>query len=173
MVPDAYLNTRLEALRAAQNPDGGWGYFPGKESWLEPTAYAAMALHGDAASAGVAAVDAVMSNAATTAFAGRRMDARVREVILPLAARVMDPAQARLASADGYMSHTLMHEICHGLGPAYARRDGRQVDIREAIGPAFSGLEEAKADVVGMFSLQWLVDHDVLPRERLAEYYLS
>ena len=101
------------------------------------------------------------------------MDARVREVILPLAARVMDPAQARVASADGYLSHTLMHEICHGLGPAYARRDGRQVDIREAIGPAFSGLEESKADVVGMFSLQWLVDRGVLPRERLAEYYLS
>ncbi len=45
----AYLKTRLDALRAAQNPDGGWGYFPGKESWLEPTAYAAMALMGEAA----------------------------------------------------------------------------------------------------------------------------
>jgi len=43
------LKVRLEALRAAQNPDGGWGYFKGKESWLEPTAYAAMALMGDQA----------------------------------------------------------------------------------------------------------------------------
>jgi hypothetical protein len=49
-VPESYLKTRREALRAAQNPDGGWGYFPGKDSWLEPTAYAAMALHGDPAS---------------------------------------------------------------------------------------------------------------------------
>ena len=49
-VPDSYLKTRLGALRAAQNPDGGWGYFPGKESWIEPTAYAALALHGDSAS---------------------------------------------------------------------------------------------------------------------------
>jgi hypothetical protein len=49
-VPDSYLKTRLDRLKASQNPDGGWGYFPGKESWLEPTAYAAMALHGDPSS---------------------------------------------------------------------------------------------------------------------------
>lgn len=40
---------RLDALRRAQNPDGGWGYFPGKGSWLEPTAYAAVALYGEPA----------------------------------------------------------------------------------------------------------------------------
>src|SRR5579862_6533994 len=45
----SYLAQRLDALRRAQNPDGGWGYFPGKTSWLEPTAYAAMALHGEPA----------------------------------------------------------------------------------------------------------------------------
>ena len=47
------------------------------------------------------------------------------------------------------------------------------MDIREAIGPAYSGLEEAKADVVGMFGLKWLVDHGALPKERLEEYYAS
>ena len=101
------------------------------------------------------------------------MDARVREVILPLAARVLDPAEARRASADGYLTIVLLHEICHGLGPAFARRDGRQVDIREAIGGLFGGLEEAKADVVGMYGVRWLVDKGVLPRTRLEEYYAS
>lgn len=41
-----YLESRLGFLRATQNTDGGWGYFPGKQSWLEPTAYAMLALHG-------------------------------------------------------------------------------------------------------------------------------
>ncbi len=36
---------RLDYLAGIQNADGGWGYFPGKESWLEPTAYALLALH--------------------------------------------------------------------------------------------------------------------------------
>jgi hypothetical protein len=101
------------------------------------------------------------------------MDARVREVILPLAAKVMDPVQAKQASAEGYMAASVMHEICHGLGPAYARRGGHEVSIREAMAGAFSGLEESKADVVGVVALKWLIDKGVLKKERLEEYYTS
>ncbi|MGA3240064.1 MAG: Zn-dependent hydrolase [Bryobacteraceae bacterium] len=101
------------------------------------------------------------------------MDARVTEVILPIAKLLMQPGQAEKASAEGYMASTLLHEISHELGPAFARQNGKQVDIREAIGPAYSGLEEAKADVTGMFALAWLVNHGALPKERLPEYYAS
>lgn len=101
------------------------------------------------------------------------MDARVNYIILPIARRVMLPEQAAKVTADGYLSGTILHEICHGLGPAFARTAAGKVDIREAIGPAFSGLEEAKADVCGMYALKWLVDHDVLPKNRLEEYYAS
>ena len=41
------LSSRRDFLRQTQNADGGWGYFPGKRSWLEPTLYATLALHGD------------------------------------------------------------------------------------------------------------------------------
>ena len=101
------------------------------------------------------------------------MDARVNDVILPIAKELMDPEQAARASGEGYLASTMMHEISHGLGPAFSRVDGKQVDIREAIGPLFSGLEEAKADVVGMYGLKWLVDHGALPKERLPEFYSS
>jgi hypothetical protein len=101
------------------------------------------------------------------------MDARVNFVILPLAKRIMDAQQAAQASGEGYLSATMMHEICHGLGPAFARTANGKMDIREAIGPLFSGVEEAKADVVGMFALKWLVDHGALAPERLQEYYAS
>jgi len=102
------------------------------------------------------------------------MDARVNYVILPLAKYMMPPAQAAKASAEGYLLGTIMHEICHGLGPGFAHNaTGEKIMIREAIGPAYGGLEEAKADVVGMFSLKWLVDHEALPKHKLEEYYAS
>jgi hypothetical protein len=102
------------------------------------------------------------------------MDARVNYVILPLAKYMMPADQAAQASAEGYLLGTIMHEICHGLGPGFAHNaTGEKIMIREAIGPAYGGLEEAKADVVGMFSLKWLVDHGVLPKDKLDEYYAS
>jgi hypothetical protein len=101
------------------------------------------------------------------------MDARVNYVILPVARKLMEPEQAAKVSGEGYLLGTIMHEICHGLGPAFARTAAGKVSIREAIGPGFSGLEEAKADVTGMFTLKWLVDHEALPKEKLEEYYAS
>ncbi|HEX4489551.1 MAG TPA: Zn-dependent hydrolase [Terriglobales bacterium] len=101
------------------------------------------------------------------------MDARVNYVILPLSKYLMLPEQSAKASGEGYLLGTIMHEMCHGLGPVYSRTANGKVAIREAIGPIYSGLEESKADVVGMFGLKWLVDHGALPKEKLPEFYAS
>lgn len=101
------------------------------------------------------------------------MDARVNYVIIPVARQMLRPEQAAKVSGEGYLLGTIMHEIAHGLGPAYARTSSGKMAIRESIGPMFSGLEEAKADVVGMFGLKWLVDHDALPKNKLEEFYAS
>src|ERR1700674_99153 len=66
------------------------------------------------------------------------MDARVNYIILPLAQRVLEQDQAAMASGDGYLTDTLMHEISHGLGPAFARTAKGKVDIREAIGTRYA-----------------------------------
>jgi len=101
------------------------------------------------------------------------MDARVDDIVLPLAQRVMRSSQAQIVSGEGYLDTTMMHEISHGLGPAYARVNGSKVNINEAIGPQYSALEESKADIVGMFCLKWLIDHGALAKEKEQMFYSS
>jgi hypothetical protein len=101
------------------------------------------------------------------------MDARVNHVIIRVARRLMEPEQAKKVTGEGYLLGTIMHEISHGLGPAFARTPSGKMSIRESIGHQFSGLEEAKADATGMFALKWMVDHGALPKEKLEEYYAS
>ena len=101
------------------------------------------------------------------------MDARVNFVVLPIGKLLLREDQANIASMDGYLAAVLMHEICHGLGPAFARTAAGQQDIRASIGPAYSGLEEAKADMVGLFALDWLMDKGILQKERAPEVYAS
>lgn len=105
------------------------------------------------------------------------MDARVTYIILPVARKLMEPKQAAKVSGEAYLLGTIMHEICHGLGPSFARTSSGtsagKVSIREAIGPGYGSLEEAKADAAGMFALKWMVDHDALPKNKLEEYYTS
>lgn len=101
------------------------------------------------------------------------MDARVNFVVLPISKLLMKDDQAAMASMDGYLAVVLMHEICHGLGPAYARTAAGKADIRESIGPTYAGLEEAKADIVGLFALNWLMDKGVVPKEKANDFYAS
>jgi hypothetical protein len=101
------------------------------------------------------------------------MDARVNVVILPIARRLLRDDQANRATGEGYLASTLAHEISHELGPNYSRTAAGKKDIREAIGGEFSALEEAKADVTGMFCLKWLADHGAISETKLDEYYIS
>ncbi len=106
-------------------------------------------------------------------FFKNSMDARVNFVILPIAKRLIRQDQVSLATADGYLTTTLMHEISHGLGPVFARTASGRKDISAAIGPEHSPLEEAKATIVGLFGLKWLADRGEFPIAKMLECYVS
>lgn len=68
----------------------------------------------------------------------------------PIARRVLADADFEATSFDAYFFHVLLHEVSHGLGPAY-RSDGRKVS--EACGASYTAIEEAKADTGSMVLL--------------------
>ena len=76
---ELYLGSRLDFLSRSQNSDGGWGYFPGKQSWVEPTAYAMLALQGTEGSAALLDRAWKLVRSWQTSDGSTRPNAQVRE----------------------------------------------------------------------------------------------
>jgi hypothetical protein len=55
-----------------------------------------------------------------------------------------------------------MHELMHGLGPHNISVGGRATTVRQEFKETYSTIEEAKADISGLFALQFLVDRQKL-----------
>jgi hypothetical protein len=92
-------------------------------------------------------------------------EAKFQKVLLPIAKVALTPADQEAVSFDAFFTHILLHEMVHGLGPHELRRASGRTTVREQLGPAYPAIEEAKADVAGLFGLQRLVDRGVLPKD--------
>ena len=86
-------------------------------------------------------------------------EAKFNTILKPIAARVLaKPAQGDL-SFDYFFMHILAHEMSHGIGPHQIEVNGRATTPRQEMKELYSAIEEAKADVTGLFMLQYLIDH--------------
>jgi hypothetical protein len=65
---------------------------------------------------------------------------------------------------DAFFTHILMHEVMHGLGPTATGRGGSGGGVRAALRELYSTVEEAKADITGLWALQKLMDKGVIDR---------
>jgi len=70
----------------------------------------------------------------------------------------MDPTQQSQISFDAFFTHILAHELMHGLGPHNVKVGGRDTNVRKELKELYSTIEEAKADITGLWALQYLID---------------
>lgn len=89
--------------------------------------------------------------------------AKFDSILMPIAARVLDKSQQSKVSFDAYFNHTLMHEVSHGLGPGFITLAGEKVPVNIALRELYSTIEEAKADVLGVYNTLFLISKGVLP----------
>jgi len=98
-------------------------------------------------------------------------EAKFRKVLEPIAAVVLSPSDRARVAFDPFFTHILMHELVHGLGPHQIRAGGRDTTVRAALGDLSSAIEEAKADVGGLFALDKLLREGKLDRRMEATLY--
>lgn len=107
-------------------------------------------------------------------FLKNMMEAKFSKSLVPIAARVMAPADAALVTFDAYFVEVLLHEICHALGLNYVTLpDGTKTTVGKALRNLNTPIEEAKADVLGIQSVPLLVQRGVIAKERQDEIYAS
>jgi hypothetical protein len=85
-------------------------------------------------------------------------DAKFNKVLLPIAKVALPVAQQKDVSFDAFFTHILMHELMHGLGPHNISVGGRATTVRQELKETYSAIEEAKADVSGLWALKQLAD---------------
>ena len=85
-------------------------------------------------------------------------EAKFRMVLEPIAKVALPDAQQKNVAFDAFFTHILMHELMHGLGPHNITVGGRQTTVRQELKETYSAIEEAKADVSGLWALKQLAD---------------
>jgi len=91
-------------------------------------------------------------------------DAKFAKTLVPISKVVLSPADQKDLSFEAFFTQIVVHELMHGLGPHDITVGSRQTTVRQAMKEASSFLEEAKADISGLFAIQYWIDKGVLPK---------
>ncbi len=91
-------------------------------------------------------------------------EAKFKHVLVPISRRTLAPDDQPFVAFTPFFTHILMHELMHGLGPQTIRVGGRETTVRAELKELNGRLEEAKADISGLWALQHLMDSGVLDR---------
>ncbi|MEZ4752201.1 MAG: hypothetical protein R3B54_16665 [Bdellovibrionota bacterium] len=98
-------------------------------------------------------------------------EAKFSKILVPLAEAALAPEQKGDVDFDAFFTHVLMHELVHGIGPHEIEVDGRKTTVRHELKNLYSAIEEAKADVGGLWALQYLVTKGVVDKDLQKHMY--
>ena len=100
-------------------------------------------------------------------------EAKFEQLLKPIAQIVLDPSQLKYVTFNGFFSHTLMHEMSHGIGPGIITINGKQTTVKMELKDKYSTLEECKADILGMYNNVFMMNKDVYPKGFDKETYVT
>lgn len=100
-------------------------------------------------------------------------EAKFQRVLVPISRVALEAAQQSQIAFEPFFTHILAHELMHGLGPHTITVNGKQTTVRQQMKELGSALEEAKADISGLFALQYLIDKGVVKKSMEEPMYVT
>jgi hypothetical protein len=100
-------------------------------------------------------------------------EAKFQKTLIPISRVVLAPAERRALSFDSFFTHILAHELVHGLGPHNINVGGQATTVRMQLKELYSAIEEAKADITGLWALQYLMDKGLVEKSMERSMYTT
>jgi hypothetical protein len=100
-------------------------------------------------------------------------DAKFNKTLIPISKVVLTPAERALLSFESFFTHILCHELMHGLGPHNIKINGEDTTPRKQLKELYSSIEEAKADMTGLWALQYMIDHGIIEKSMERTLYVT
>ncbi|HEX7873808.1 MAG TPA: hypothetical protein VF475_12915 [Sphingobium sp.] len=101
------------------------------------------------------------------------LGAKFDRILKPMGTLVLVPDQAALVSKEYMEKETLFHELSHSLGPGSIVKDGRKTSVTAELKEQASGLEECKADVMGVWNILFMMKKGEIPAADRPQLYAS
>jgi hypothetical protein len=92
-------------------------------------------------------------------------EAKFKQTLIPISKVVLDVARQSEVDFDSFFTHILAHELMHGLGPHNINVGGKGTTVRQQLKDLYSAVEEAKADMTGLWALQYLIDKGLVDKK--------
>ncbi len=99
------------------------------------------------------------------------MRAKFDNILVPIANTLIVPEQREHITFDAFFANTMFHEVAHGLGIKNTL-DGKGT-VRGALKEHASALEEGKADILGLYMVQSLLEKGEITEGSLEDYYVT
>ena len=99
------------------------------------------------------------------------MQAKFDKILEPIAKELMTPESMEHIKFDAFFANVMFHETAHGMG--IKNTITGKGTVREALGNQYNALEEAKADVLGLFLVTKLAEMGVYTNTAMEDNYTT
>jgi hypothetical protein len=99
------------------------------------------------------------------------MQYKFDKILVPISEILIDPEQRKHIKFDAFFENVMFHEVAHGLG--IKNTINSKGSVREALKETYSPIEEAKADILGLFMVAKLVELGEIQKSDLMDNYVT
>lgn len=99
------------------------------------------------------------------------MKAKFDKILVPITDILIDESQRKHITFDAFFENTTFHEVAHGMGVKNTI-NGRG-PAREALREYYSAIEEAKADIMGLYLVTLLYDMGEITSGEVMDNYVT